>query len=183
MKKILIFKGNSRLCYTLILQLLLLPAYAFQQQQSITGTVTDASGALPGVSITIKGTTTGTLTDENGYYSIIARQGDVLVFSYIGYKTVEIPVTDQLIIDVVLEQDATLLDEIIINAGYYSVKDRERTGSIARITSKDIEKQQSVTNVLGTMQGRVAGVEIIQDSGSPGGAFQIKIRGQNSLRA
>src|SRR5690606_16270865 len=106
--------------------------FAFQQQP-ITGTVSDAQGALPGVSISIKGTTHGTLTDENGYYSLRATQGDMLVFSYIGYKTVEIPINDQLIIDVVLEQDATLLDEIIINAGYYSVKDRERTGSISRV--------------------------------------------------
>lgn len=183
MKKFLLFKRNSRFCCILLLQLVLLPAFAFPQQQPVTGTVSDAGGALPGVSITVKGTTIGTLSGPNGYYSLRANPGDVLVFSYIGYKTVEVPVNDQLIIDVVLEQDTTLIDEIIINAGYYSVKDRERTGSIDRVTAKDIEKQQSVTNVLGTMQGRMAGVEIIQDSGSPGGAFQIKIRGQNSLRA
>lgn len=182
MKKFSLFKRNSRLCCILILQLVFLPAFAFQQQQPITGTVNDAQGALPGVSITIKGTTHGTLTDENGYYSINARQGDVLVFSYIGYKTVEIPVTDQLIIDVVLEQDATLLDEIIINAGYYSVKDRERTGSISRVTSKDIEKQP-VSNPLAAMQGRMAGVNITQSTGVPGGSFDIQIRGKNSLRA
>src|SRR5690554_750253 len=182
MKKFSLFKRNSRLCCILILQLVFLPAFAFPQQQPITGTVTDASGALPGVSITIKGTTHGTLTDENDYYSINARQGDVLVFSYIGYKTVEVSVTDQLIIDVVLEQDATLLDEIIINAGYYSVKDRERTGSISRITSKDIEKQP-VSNPLAAMQGRMAGVDIVQNSGVPGGGFEVKIRGRNSIMA
>lgn len=181
MKKISIFKRNSRLCCILILQLVFLPAFAFQQQQPVTGTVTDASGALPGVSITIKGTTTGTLTGENGYYSLRATQGDMLVFSFIGYKTVEIPVNDQLIIDVVLEQDATLLDEIIINAGYYSVKDRERTGSIARVTAKEIEKQP-VSNPLAAMQGRIAGVNITQSTGVPGGGFDIQIRGKNSIR-
>src|SRR5690554_2412887 len=182
MKKFSLFKRNSRLCCILILQLVFLPAFAFPQQQPITGTVTNASGALPGVSITIKGTTTGTLTGENGYYSLRATQGDMLVFSFIGYKTVEIPVNDQLIIDVVLEQDATLLDEIIINAGYYSVKDRERTGSIARVTAKDIEKQP-VSNPLAAMQGRMAGVNITQSTGVPGGGFDIQIRGKNSLRA
>lgn len=183
MKNILLFKRNSRLCCILILQLVFLPAFAFQQQQPVTGTVTDASGALPGVSITIKGTTHGTFSDQNGYYSVKANQNDVLVFSFIGYKTYEVAITDSTVIDVIMTEDATEIEGVVINAGYYSVKDRERTGSIARVTSKDIENQQSVTNVLGTMQGRVAGVEIIQDSGSPGGAFQIKIRGQNSLRA
>src|SRR5690554_1669584 len=157
MKKFSLFKRNSRLCCILLLQLLCLPAFAFQQQQLVTGTVTDAQGALPGVSITIKGTTNATLSDENGYYSVKANQGDVLVFSFIGYKTAEIPVNDQLIIDVVLEQDTTLLDEIIINAGYYSVKDRERTGSIARVTAKEIEKQP-VNNPLEALQGRMTGV-------------------------
>lgn len=182
MKKFSLFKRNSRLCCILILQLVFLPAFAFQQQQPVTGTVSDASGALPGVSISIKGTTNGTFSDQNGYYYVKANQNDVLVFSFIGYKTVEIPVNDQLIIDVVLEQDATLLDEIIINAGYYSVKDRERTGSISRVTSKDIEKQP-VSNPLAAMQGRMAGVNITQETGTPGGGFSIQIRGVNSLRS
>lgn len=181
MKKILIFKRNSRLCCILILQLVFLPAFAFQQQQPITGTVSDAQGTLPEVSITIKGTTHGTLSDENGYYSIRATRGEVLVFSFIGYKTYEVPVNDSLVIDVLLEQDAITLDGVVINAGYYSVKDKERTGSIARITSKDIEKQP-VSNPLAAMQGRMAGVTITQNAGAPGSGFDIQIRGINSLR-
>src|SRR5690554_102108 len=127
MKKFSLFKRNSRLCCILILQLLCLPAFALStvattiQQQPITGTISDAEGALPGVSITIKDTTQGTLSDQNGHYSIIAQHGDVLVYSFIGYKSVEIPVSDSTVIDVLLEQDATLIDEVIINAGYYSV--------------------------------------------------------------
>lgn len=181
MKKFLLFKRNSRLCCTLILQLVFLPAFAFQQQP-ITGTVTDASGTLPGVSITIQGTTQGTFSDENGYYSIKANQNDVLVFSYLGYKTVEIAITDSTVIDVVLEQDAITLDGVVINAGYYSVKDRERTGSIARITAKDIEKQP-VSNPLAAMQGRMAGVDVVENSGVPGSGFEVKIRGRNSIMA
>lgn len=187
MKNFLIFKRNSRLCCLLIIQLLCMPAFALStvattiQQQPITGTISDAEGALPGVSITIKDTTQGTLSDQNGHYSIIAQHGDVLVFSFIGYKTVEMPVSDSTVIDVLLEQDATLIDEVIINAGYYSVKDRERTGSIARITAKDIEGQP-VTNVLAAMQGRMPGVNITQTTGVPGGGFEIEIRGRNSLR-
>jgi TonB-linked SusC/RagA family outer membrane protein len=151
------------------------------QQQQITGTVTDNNGALPGVSVMIKGKNQGTITDQKGSYTITVASGDVLVFSSISYKTVEIPIDNQSVINVLLQEDATTLKEVVVNAGYYSVKDKERTGSIARITSKDIEKQP-VSNVLAAMQGRMAGVDIIQDGGTAGGGFQIKIRGLNSLR-
>lgn len=153
-----------------------------QTQQQITGTVTDASGPLPAVTITVKGKTIGTLTDQNGYFSITAAVGDTLVFSFMGYKKVEVTVNNQNTIKVQLQEDATALKEVTVNAGYYSVKEKERTGSIAKITSKDIENQP-VSNVLAAMQGRMAGVDIIQDGGTAGGGFQIKIRGLNSLRA
>lgn len=152
-----------------------------QTQQAITGTVSDTNGTLPGVTVLIKGKTTGTLTDENGYFSIPANPTNVLVFSYMGYKTLEITLGSQTVLNIQLEEDTTQLKEVVLNAGYYSVKDKERTGSIAQLSSKDIEKQP-VSNVLASMQGRMAGVDIIQDSGSPGGAFTIRIRGRNSLR-
>lgn len=181
MKKILLFKRNSRLWCAVILQLLSLSAMAFQQQ-SVSGTVSDAQGVLPGVTITLKNSTTQTITDQNGNFLINAKIGDVLVFDYIGYLSHEVLVIDQTQIDVVLEPDATLLDEVEINAGYYTVKDRERTGSIARVTAKDIEKQP-VSNPLAAMQGRMAGVSVTQETGTPGGGFTINIRGVNSLRA
>lgn len=153
-----------------------------QTPQQITGTVSDATSPLPAVTVTVKGKTSGTLTDQNGYFSITAAVGDILVFSFMGYKTVEITVNNQNTIKVQLKEDATALKEVVVNAGYYSVKDKERTGSIVKITSKDIENQP-VSNVLAAMQGRMAGVDIIQDGGTAGGGFQIKIRGLNSLRA
>lgn len=154
----------------------------FQQpQQNITGTVTDSNGTLLGVTILIKGKASGTLTDENGRFSINVNQSDILVFSYLGYKTTEVTITNQSVINVKLEEDTTTLKEVVVNAGYYSVKDKERTGSISRITAKDIETQP-VTNVLATMQGRMAGVNITQETGVPGGGFAIQIRGINSLR-
>jgi TonB-linked SusC/RagA family outer membrane protein len=156
--------------------------YIQQQSVPIQGTITDTNGVLPFVTISIKGKATATLTDGNGKYTINALPTDVLVFSFVGYKTMERTVGENRTINVQMEEDATTLQEVRVNAGYYSVKESERTGSIAKISAKDIEKQP-VTNVLATMQGRMAGVEITQDSGSPGGAFQIKIRGQNSLRA
>ena len=150
-------------------------------QFSVTGAVRDSRGPLPGVTVMVKGTSISTTTDFDGRYSITAPKGVILVFSFIGYAPIEQTIENN-VIDIELKEDLTQLKEIVINAGYYSVKDKERTGSIARITSKDIATQP-VVNVLAAMQGRMAGVEIIQDSGSPTSGFRVKIRGQNSLRA
>jgi TonB-linked SusC/RagA family outer membrane protein len=152
-------------------------------QHQISGTVTDGGSPLPGVNISIKEkSSVFTVADYNGQYELIARPQDTLVFSYVGFKKEIVPVAGRTQINIALQADATTLQEVKVNAGYYSVKESERTGSIARITAKDIETQP-VTNVLATMQGRMAGVDIVQDSGTPGGSFSIKIRGQNSLRS
>lgn len=152
------------------------------QTDIITGTVTDEQGGLPGATVAIKGKASGTLTDENGKFSIQATPADVLVFSYLGYMTVERPVGTSTIVNISLQQDTNQLREVVVNAGYYSVKDKERTGSIARITSKEIGIQP-VNTPLEALQGRMAGVEIVQTSGVPGSGFEVKIRGQNSIMA
>lgn len=152
------------------------------QQHQIKGTVTDGTNPLPGVTIAIKHkTNTASITDYSGQYSLSAATTDTLIVSFIGFKTAVIPVQGRQIINIKLTYDTTTLQEVRVNAGYYSVKESERTGSISRITSKDIENQP-VTNVLATMQGRMAGVSITQSTGIPGGGFDIKIRGQNSIR-
>ena len=130
-------------------------------QSFVTGTVSDTHGPLPGVTVKVKGTSIITTTDFDGRYSIQASKGDILIFSFIGFSNVEKKIENS-VLDIVLSEDATNLKEVVINAGYYSVKDKERTGSIARITSKDLETQP-VVNVLAVMQGRMAGVDIIQD--------------------
>jgi len=156
--------------------------FIFQQNQ-IKGTVTDGSVPLPGVTIGVKGNGNNyAITDYNGQYVINAASKDTLIVSFMGFKTKYVPINESTKVDITLQYDTTTLQEVRVNAGYYSVKESDRTGSIARITSKDIEKQNSA-NFLSVMQGRMAGVEVIQDTGSPGGAFQIKIRGQNSLRS
>ena len=154
----------------------------FFQQHLIQGIITDGSNPLPGVTIAVKGKVhTTAISDYSGQYSISASVQDTLVVSFIGFKTLLVPIKGRTKIDVQLLYDTTTLQEVRVNAGYYSVKESERTGSIARITAKDIENQP-VTNVLATMQGRMAGVSITQTTGVPGGGFDIKIRGQNSLR-
>lgn len=153
----------------------------YAQNKTIIGMLTDANGVLPGVTVTVKNKAISTLSNLNGSYIITAQSNDVLVFSFIGYKTEEIAINGHQTIDILMQEDASLLQEVTINAGYYSVKEKERTGSIARITSKEIEKQP-ISNPLAAMQGRMSGVNITQSTGTPGGGFAIQIRGINSLR-
>ncbi|MBP4137247.1 SusC/RagA family TonB-linked outer membrane protein [Flavobacterium geliluteum] len=155
----------------------------FLPEYQIQGTITDGINPLAGVTISVKSKSNSTtISDYSGQYTISASTQDTLIVSFVGFKRALIPINGRSVVNVELLFDTTTLQEIKINAGYYSVKESERTGSIARITSKDIEIQP-VTNVLATMQGRMAGVNIIQTTGVPGGNFDIKIRGQNSIRS
>lgn len=146
----------------------------------VTGKVTDEAGLpLAGVTVRISGTNNGVATNFDGNYTIIAPSSEsVLVFSSIGFTTKEIIVGEQTTIDVIMQETISQLDEVVINAGYYNVSERERTGSIAKIEAKDIEKQP-VNNPLAAMQGRLAGVDITQTTGVTGGGFNIEIRGKN----
>ncbi|MHB1146955.1 MAG: SusC/RagA family TonB-linked outer membrane protein [Lutibacter sp.] len=192
MKKIKIIKAFNIFVYALIFGCCLCGTAALanntsivakiqQQTLQVSGTITDVNGTLPGVSVTVKGKPSGTVSGLNGKYTIEVSSNDILVFSFLGYKTAIIPVDGRSQINVQLQEDMTALQEVQINAGYYSVKESERTGSISKITSSVIEKQP-VSNALATMQGRMAGVYITQSTGVPGGGFDVKIRGQNSMR-
>lgn len=172
----------SKLLPKLILTLAVFSTAILQAQNTvIKGTVSDNLGALSGVTVVIKGTTTGTLTDVAGNFEISAKPNDILLFSYLGYQTQEVPINNRTIININLQEDTTVLKEVIVNAGYYTVKEKERTGSIATLKAEAIEKQP-VTNVLATMQGRMSGVNITQATGVPGGGFSLQIRGVNSIR-
>ena len=152
-------------------------------QHQVKGLVTDSNGIpIPGVNVEIKGTSYGTFTTKEGYFYVDAAPTDVLILSYIGFKTLEVVVGTSEELSLILEEDVTDLEAVTVNAGYYTVKERERTGSISRIVASDIE-DQPVTEVLATMQGRMPGVFITQNSGVPGGGFQVQIRGQNSIRS
>lgn len=152
------------------------------QAITVRGKVLDERGQpLVGATIAIKGKNRSVRTDQNGAFFLEnVGEGDKLLISFIGYQTREVDAASEMGSLTMVLADAKL-EEVMINAGYYTIKDSERTGSIARITSKDIEKQ-AVTNVLATMQGRMAGVSIVQSTGVPGGGFNIEIRGRNSMR-
>ncbi|MFM9402727.1 SusC/RagA family TonB-linked outer membrane protein [Myroides odoratimimus] len=147
----------------------------------LKGTVKDSKGVLIGAVIQIKGSSIATTTNIDGNYSLEVFSGDTIVVSYIGYSDKEITTTNETTVNITLVQSDDILDEVVVNTGYYTVKDRERTGSIARVTAKDLEFQP-VLNPLQAIQGRMAGVNITQNTGVPGGGFDIQIRGRNSLR-
>lgn len=152
-----------------------------QDQYTVNGTVTDSYGPMPGVHVLIKGTNRGTFTDKDGAFAMTVAASNTLVFSYLGYRTQEMSILGRTTLEVELLAEATQLQEVEVNAGYYTVKERERTGSISRVTAEEIELQP-VVSPLEALQGRMAGVEVIQSSGVPGNAPTIRIRGRNSLR-
>lgn len=164
----------------LIFPIFLLFGSMVYSQATITGNVADASGPLPGANVVVKGTTTGAITDFDGNYQISVETGDVLVFSYIGYVNQEIEYTGQSSINVVLEEDAALLDEVIVVGYGKSVRKEDLTGAVSVVGAKDIEKAPLI-NVDQALQGRASGVQITQNSGAPGAGFKIRVRGSNSI--
>ncbi len=170
---------------TLLKSLLLLGAFVCFgtiQAQTVTGTVSDASGPLPGASVVVKGTTNGTQTDFDGNYTLNDVPGDAtLVFSYIGFATQEVAVNGQTTIDVTLQEDATALDEVVI-IGYGQTTVKDATGSVTAVTSEDFNAGV-IASPEQLIQGKAAGVNIQQTSGEPGAGIQVNIRGAKSVRA
>ena len=150
--------------------------------QTVSGVVSDASGPIPGVNVLVKGTTTGTQTDFDGNYSVNVGSADaVLVFSFIGYATQEIPVNGQTTINVTLAEDIAALDEVVI-IGYGQTTIKDATGSVASVKAGDFNKGV-VTTPDQLIQGRVSGVQVTTSSGEPGAAANIRVRGTSSIRA
>ncbi|MDM1412127.1 SusC/RagA family TonB-linked outer membrane protein [Myroides odoratimimus] len=154
----------------------------YQDKIKLTGKVSDSTAELPGVYVMVKDSNTATITDIDGNFSIEIAKGQTLIFSMMGYQSKQIVYTNQASLKVELVQETSTLGEIVVNAGYYSVKDRERTGSISRVTAKDIEIQP-ISNPLQALQGRAPGVNITDLTGIPGGGIDIEIRGQNFMGA
>lgn len=150
-------------------------------ERKITGIVKDSKGlSIPGVNILVKGTKKGTGTDIEGKYTITAGDNNILTFSFLGYTSQEIVIGNRSVIDVILEEDITELQAATVNAGYYTVTDKTKTGNIAKVTAKEITNQPVISPLM-ALQGRVAGLDITPASG-PGIAPTIRIRGHNSLR-
>ena len=162
--------------YFLMFMLLLMSATGIAQVKEITGTVVDNDGnPLPGANVIIQGTSTGTQTDFDGRFAIEAAPGDVLVFSYLGYQTLETIVGDKQDLVITLTPDEAALDEVIV-VGYGTQKKSVTTGAISSVKAEELE---AVPNgrVEQTLQGRVSGVTIAANSGQPGSSATVRVRG------
>jgi TonB-linked SusC/RagA family outer membrane protein len=158
------------------------PVKTERQGITVTGTVTDAQGEpLPGVNIRVQNSITGTTTDVNGRYSIVAPgEQSVLQFSFIGFNPQDIVVGDQRVVNVQLEENVQELDEVVV-VGYGTVRKSDLTGAVSRISAKDITSRP-VTNPVQAMQGKLAGVDIASNS-RPGMLGQVRVRGDRSITA
>ncbi|GHU89049.1 SusC/RagA family TonB-linked outer membrane protein [Bacteroidia bacterium] len=151
-----------------------------QQTVSVSGIVSDRSGEpLQGVNVVIKQSKVGVATNPNGKYTVNAEKNDVLVFSYLGYSTQEIPVGNKTIIDVVLTEDTQLLDEVVV-VGYGAQKKANLTGAVAQIGSERLENR-SVPTLTQALQGTVANLNISTSNGAPGTKQDINIRGYTGI--
>jgi TonB-dependent starch-binding outer membrane protein SusC len=160
----------------LVMLFLFVLGSAFAQTNEITGTVVDDSGMpLPGANVIIKGTTTGTLTDFDGKFAIEAAPEDILVFSYVGYQTLEVLVGDRQNIEITLSSDTASLDEVVV-VGYGTQKKSVTTGAISSVKAEELEAVPS-GRIEQTLQGRVSGVTIASNSGQPGSAATVRVRG------
>lgn len=150
------------------------------QQTTVSGKVTSEGGeALVGVNVLLKGTSVGTITDVSGAYSIEVPNDAILVFSYVGYKSMEVEVGSRSVIDVQLQPDFASLEEIVV-VGYGTVKKSDLTGSVSSIKGEEI-KEYPITSLDQGIQGRAPGVYVSQNSSAPGGGISVKIRGNNSI--
>jgi len=150
------------------------------QQIRVTGVVTDAQGEpMPGVAVQVEGTTTGTFTDVNGRYTLEVPGADaVLAFSFVGYKHHMEPVNGRSVVDVMLEESTEALDEIVV-VGYGTVRKSDVTGAVASVRA-DAIKNVSTTDAAAALQGKASGVQVLTNSGAPGQAATIRVRGYSS---
>lgn len=155
-------------------------ATAQQQARTITGTVSDSNGeAIIGANVRVKGTTTGTITDFEGNFSLEVPAKSVLEISYIGYLTQEIALGNQTNIRITLKEDTKTLDEVVV-IGYGVQKKADLTGSVANINTEKLNTQSNTT-IGQALQGKIAGVEIVSQGGAPGGSTRIMVRGIGTL--
>lgn len=169
----------SRLRMMVCLIGMLLPMCMFAQQITVQGVVKDQTGeTVIGASVMEKGTTNGTITGIDGDFSLNMSPNGTLIVSFVGYKTQEVQVKGQKQLQVVLSEDAEMLDEVVV-IGYGTMKKSDLTGAVSSIGNKDI-KDSPVSNLGQAIQGKISGVQIV-DAGKPGDNVSIKIRGLGSI--
>lgn len=173
--------NNKTLCSIVVCMLLYFQFFA--QGRIISGTVTDNTGSgLPGVTVLQKNSTSGTISDENGNFSVNVNDNEtILVFSYVGFSTMEVAVGAQTQLSIVLSEDVSTLSEIVVT-GYGSQRKSQTTGAISSISAKQIS-ELPITNLAQALTGRAAGVNVTQSGSKPGSVPKIIIRGRRSFNA
>lgn len=154
------------------------------QQKSVSGNITDKNGLpLPGVTVVVKGTTHGTVSDANGNYLITGVDSDdSLIFSFVGMETQEIKVGSQTRIDVTMQEEAIVLEEVVA-VGYGTMSKKDITVSVGSLKSEDLGDRTNAFNIMESIAGKVPGVKNVSMSGRPGGASSLRIRGMGSINA
>jgi TonB-dependent starch-binding outer membrane protein SusC len=156
--------------------------FSYAQEKTVTGTVIDAQGIpMPGVNVILLGTTTGTQTDFDGNYSIMATEGQTLEFSYVGYERLQRQVGPEDIIDITMTEDASQLEEVVV-VGYGTQSKRKLTDNISKLTSEDISEIPT-PSIQNAISGKAAGVQVSQINGKVEGGVNIRIRGVASIGA
>ncbi|MGM0573304.1 MAG: carboxypeptidase-like regulatory domain-containing protein, partial [Bacteroidota bacterium] len=156
---------------------------AFGQTMTISGIVTDADEGetLPGVSVVIQGTTVGTVTDSEGYYEIEAPSDAVLVFSFVGMRTQEVPVEGRSEINVEMVPDMMALDEVLVVA--YGTSRRESFTGVADVIDSESIERRDVSNISRALEGSAPGVQVTSGGGQPGSGISVRLRGFGSMSA
>ena len=160
--------------------LLFLTGTGFAQDLSIKGKVQSADGYLPGASILIKGTSRGSTTDSNGDFTLSTPANATLVVSFIGYKTMEIPVGSKTVFDIMLENDATQFNEIVVTALGIAREKKALGYSVQEVSGKTLTQARE-TNLVNSLSGRLAGVQVTNSNGAPGSSSRMIIRGASSI--
>ena len=162
---------------------LLAVSFAWAQNIAVKGTVTDQSGnPVPGVTVLLQGSTNGTSTDVDGNYGITVPSNGTLVFSLVGMKTVSVPVNNKAQINVVMEEDAVLLEDVVV-LGYGSAKKISSVVGAATTVKKQVFQNRPVASAGDALQGQVAGLQVFTSSGEPSAAVSMRLRGVNSINA
>lgn len=170
-------RSKFKWIFTLLLALSM--QFSFAQEKTVTGVVSDATGALPGVSVLVKGTKKGVQTDVNGKYAIKAKTGDVLLFSFIGMKDKSVTVGASNVVNVAMATDTKELKEVVVEGYKSTVKSKSNT-AVTSITNKSIEDRPNASFIQ-TLQGQVAGLNISTGSGQPGAGSSVILRGLGSV--
>ena len=178
-QKINFMKNSFKLMLSVFF--ILVAQLTFAQDKTVNGTVTSESDSmpLPGVSVIVKGSSTGAQTDFDGKYSLKASAGDILVYSFLGMKEIELTVGNSNTYDVVMTEDAASLDEVIVVVAYGSQGKKKLASSVVSIdTNIETIPIGSFDQVL---QGQAAGVQVFSGSGQPGTSARVRIRGNGSI--